>query len=318
MRDRLERQQVWIYLGCIVLGVMVALSLSGTEQLAAYVNPALGFMLFVTFLQVPLSDMRQSLCETRFSAALLVSNFLFIPVLVFALAHLSRDDAMLRLGICLVLLAPCIDYVVTFARMGGADARLLLAATPFLLLAQMVFLPACLAMFLGDAAVDLVRAGPFIDAFIWLIALPLALAAMVQFGAARGSRAAGRITHVLESCPVPATAVVLFLVFAATVPVLGKAATYVILALPAYVAFAICAPLIGWGVGRAFGLAAGANRAVAFSAATRNSLVVLPLALAVPGATPVLPAIVLTQTLVELVAELIYVRVIPKLRVATG
>ena len=63
---------------------------------------------------------------------------------------------------------------------------------------------------------------------------------------------------------------------------------------------------------------AGANRAVAFSAATRNSLVVLPLALAVPGATPVLPAIVLTQTLVELVAELIYVRVIPKLRVATG
>ncbi|XOT98248.1 arsenic resistance protein, partial [Alcaligenes pakistanensis] len=35
------------------------------------------------------------------------------------------------------------------------------------------------------------------------------------------------------------------------------------------------------------------------SSATRNSLVVLPLALAIPGALPLLPAIILTQTLVE-------------------
>ena len=63
-------------------------------------------------------------------------------------------------------------------------------------------------------------------------------------------------------------------------------------------------------------MAAGANGAVAFFPATRSSLVVPPFA--VPGATPVLPAVVLTQTLVELVAELIYVRAIPKLGVATG
>jgi ACR3 family arsenite transporter len=47
---------------------------------------------------------------------------------------------------------------------------------------------------------------------------------------------------------------------------------------------------------------------VAFSAGTRNSLVVLPLALVVPGAIPILPAVIVTQTLVELVAELVYVR----------
>ncbi|MNR45157.1 hypothetical protein D3C85_1639770 [compost metagenome] len=52
---------------------------------------------------------------------------------------------------------------------------------------------------------------------------------------------------------------------------------------------------------------------MAFSAATRNSLVVLPLALAVPGAVPILPAIIVAQTMVELVSELIYIRVIPKL-----
>ncbi len=55
-----------------------------------------------------------------------------------------------------------------------------------------------------------------------------------------------------------------------------------------------------------------ASRAVAFSAGTRNSLVILPLALAVPGAIPVLPAVIISQTLVELVSELIYIRLIPR------
>ena len=53
--------------------------------------------------------------------------------------------------------------------------------------------------------------------------------------------------------------------------------------------------------------------AVAFSAGTRNSLVVLPLALVVPGAIPLVPAIIVTQTLIELLAELVYIRLMPRL-----
>lgn len=41
-----------------------------------------------------------------------------------------------------------------------------------------------------------------------------------------------------------------------------------------------------WAVAKAFHAEAGVARAVAFSAGTRNSLVVLPLALAVPGGVP--------------------------------
>lgn len=73
------------------------------------------------------------------------------------------------------------------------------------------------------------------------------------------------------------------------------------------------ARFLGWFVGRMFRLDAPAGRSVAFSAATRNSLVVLPLAFAVPDAVPALPAIIVTQTLVELMSELVYVRLIPKL-----
>ncbi|MFJ0716087.1 arsenic resistance protein, partial [Bordetella bronchiseptica] len=74
--------------------------------------------------------------------------------------------------------------------------------------------------------------------------------------------------------------------------------------------FAVIAPAAGWLAARRARLAAPQARAVAFSAGTRNSLVVLPLALAVPGGVPLLPALIVAQTLVELCAELLYVRVL--------
>lgn len=52
-----------------------------------------------------------------------------------------------------------------------------------------------------------------------------------------------------------------------------------------------------------------------FSAATRNSLVILPLAFAVPGGVPLVPALVVTQTMIELASELVCVRWIPLLRI---
>ncbi|MFF4776314.1 hypothetical protein ACFY05_25975 [Microtetraspora fusca] len=48
-----------------------------------------------------------------------------------------------------------------------------------------------------------------------------------------------------------------------------------------------------------------------FTGATRNSLVVLPLAPALPDALAIAAAVVVTQTLVGVVGVVIYVRVLP-------
>jgi len=308
-RDTLENKQVAIYFGAVALAALAALALPGTAALEAAVNPALALMLFVTFLQVPLAELGRAFTNTRFLAALLATNFVVIPLLVAGLLPFVPDDPMIRLGVLLVLLAPCIDYVVTFSHLGRADARLLLAATPLLLVAQMLMLPVYLRILLGDGAAGLVQPGPFIDAFTWLIAVPLLLAVAVQCWAGR-RRAGARASTVLGLLPVPATALVLFIVVASVLPQLGQALDAALRVAPVYIAFALLAPIAGWLVARLFKLEAPAGRAVAFSGATRNSLVVLPLALAVPGAVPLLPAIVVTQTLV---AELVYVRAIARL-----
>ena len=312
LRELLENWQVSVYFGTVLLATIIAMCVPRTTVLEAGVNPALAFMLFVTFLQVPLLDLGRAFTKIRFFAALFVTNFIIVPLLVAVLVQFLPPDPIVLLGVLLVLFTPCIDYVVTFSHLGRANAHLILAATPTLLLVQMILLPVYLGMFLGKDATGLVQLSPFVHAFIWLIIVPFILAAVVQFGSTRSGMGKWLFT-ILGFLPVPATALVLFIVIAAVVPQLGAATDAVFKVLPIYIAFATLAPFLGWLVGRLFRLEVASSRAIAFSASTRNSLVVLPLALAVPGAIPVLPAIIITQTLVELLSELIYIRLIPKL-----
>lgn len=312
LRDSLESRQIPIYFATVVAAAAFAIiAAPASTVFEAAVNPALAFMLFVTFLQVPIADLKKCFGNARFLGALLVSNFVFMPLLAALLLAFGPREPLVRLGVLLVLLTPCIDYVVTFSHLGRADARSLLAATPVLLIVQMLLLPVYLGIFLGDDAKGLVQMTPFVYAFLWLIAVPLLLAATAQVWASR--KAAGaKAVAVLGVLPVPATALVLFVVIAAVVPQLGPAFEVALRVAPLYVAFAAIAPMVGWAVARAFRLEPALVRSVAFSAGTRNSLVVLPLALSVPGAIPVLPAVIVTQTLVELLAELIYVRIMPR------
>lgn len=313
LRDVLERWQAPIYLVTVVLAAVMAWQFDGVQVLEVVINPALALMLYVTFLQVPWTALRAVWVQGRFLLALLVTNFVAIPLLVGVLSLMLPSDDLLRFGVLLVLLAPCIDYVVTFAHMGKADARLLLACTPVLLVVQMLLLPFYIEVMLGSQAADWVQLGAFVDAFIWLIVAPLVLAVATQWWAQRSSTGQ-HWSAVLALLPVPATAMVLFVVMAAVVPQLGAAPDAVRRVLPVYVAFAVLAPAVAWCVAQLFKLPAPAARAVAFSGSTRNSLVVLPLALAVPGAMPVLPTVIVAQTLVELVSELVYIQLMPKLR----
>ena len=311
-RESFELHQVSIYFGAVIVAAAAAMLAPALGALESAISPTLAVMLFATFLQVPLADLGKAFREFRFMSALLVANFIAIPVAVALLVRLLPPDPLLRLGVLIVLLTPCIDYVVTFSQLGRADARALLAATPLLLGVQMLLLPVYMGLLLGEAGRGLIQIEPFVHAFVWLIAVPLFLAGVIQAWARRSSTG-GRVGGALGLLPVPATAVVLFVVVCSVVPQLDAARASAIQVVPIYIAFAALAPFVGLAVGRLFRLPAAGLRAVAFSAATRNSLVVLPLGLAVPSAVPVLPAIIVTQTLVELLSELVYVRFMPKI-----
>ncbi|WP_435975385.1 bile acid:sodium symporter [Streptomyces sp. Qhu_M48] len=309
----MEHHQVAIYLAAMAAGGLAGwLAPAAGPGLEQAISPVLGALLFVTFLQVPAAALFRSLRDGRFLAAALAVNFVVVPLVVAAMFALLPADQAVRLGFLLVMLCPCVDYVIVFCGLAGGSGRRLLAATPLLLVAQMLLLPGFLYLFLGAGPADVVEAGPFLDAFLVLIVVPLALAWALQAWAAR--RPAGRrVSAAASATMVPLMAATLLTVVASQVPELGDNLTDVAGVLPFYAAFLVIMAFAGRGVARLFRLDVPAGRAVVFTGATRNSLVVLPLALALPDTLAVAAVVVVTQTLVELLGMVVYVRLVPRL-----
>jgi len=313
-RAQLEQNQIPLYFIAVALAAVLGLLAPGVAgALEALVTPAIAVLMYAMFLQIPFLDLRAGLGNRRFMGALLLANFVLVPLLAWAGTRGLVEHPAVLVGALLVLLTPCIDYVVVFTHLGKGDARLTLAATPVLLLVQLALLPLYLALMLGGADHVEISVAPFVEAFVLLIALPLLLAVATSAGARR-SAVVSKWNDAWAWLPVPAMALVLIAVIGSQIGVVASRLDDLLPVVPVYVGFALLAPLLGWSVARLFRLSTGEARAVTFSAATRNSLVVLPLALALPESVRALAAAaVITQTLVELVSELVYVRVVPAL-----
>ncbi|MFI0471048.1 bile acid:sodium symporter [Saccharopolyspora sp. 5N102] len=309
----MERHQVAVYVGALAAGALVGWAFPGAGPgLGHAINPVLAALLYVTFLQVPAAQLGRSLRGGRFLAAALVVNFVVVPLVVAAMFAFLPDNQAVRLGVLLVLLTPCVDYVIVFSGLAGGSSQRLLAATPLLLLAQMLLLPGFLFLFLGSDLADVVEAGPFVEAFVMLIVIPLTLAWLTQGWAAR--RPVGRrVADALGTTMVPLMAATLLTVVASQVPKLGDGLAEVARVVPFYVVFLVVMAFAGLAVAHVFRLDVPASRAIVFTGATRNSLVVLPLALALPDTLAIAAVVVVTQTLVEVVGMVIYVRAVPRL-----
>ncbi|NUL45231.1 arsenic resistance protein [Cellulosimicrobium funkei] len=309
----LERHQVVLYVAALLVGAGVGLLVPAVAAPAAHaINPVLALLLYSTFLAVPFRRLAGAFRDGRFLAVVLLVNFVVVPLVAFGLSRLVVPSTVLEIGVLFVLLTPCLDYVIVFTRLAGGSADRLLAATPLLMLAQMALLPVYLQLMVGESFLQAVEAGPFIEAFVLLIALPLAAAWLTQLAAARW-RTGRWFRDGALAATVPLMMATLAVVVASQIHGVGAHLGGLLAVVPVFVAFAAVMVVIGLVIGRLARLDAPDRTAVVFSGVTRNSLVVLPLVFALPAAFDLAPLVVVTQTLVELVVMVVLVRALPLL-----
>ncbi|HUF32993.1 MAG TPA: bile acid:sodium symporter [Acidimicrobiales bacterium] len=314
--QHLERHQVWLYLSAITAGLALGLaapSIGDAVEVAVW--PSLGLLLYVTFLQMPLAHVPGVVRDARFVITVLVTNFAVLPVVVWALLPLAPDDPAVRLGVVLVLVMPCTDWFLTFSHLGGGDTRRALAVTPVLLAVQLFLLPVYVRVLVGESFGELTGLRTAVTVFVTLIVVPLVAAWVTQRRAER-HEPTGRLLPRLSALPVVLVATVVFLIAASqasvvtdSVEILGRVGVI-------YLGFLVAALVLGRGIAAVARLEPPATRTLIFSAGTRNSFVVLPLALALPGPWSAAAVVVVFQSLVELLGIVVYLRVVP--RIAPG
>jgi ACR3 family arsenite efflux pump ArsB len=287
-KERLERRQTAVYAVGVAAAVAVSVALPDlSTRLEPAINPVLALLLYVTFLEVPFVRMRRAFRNTRFMAAALGVNFVVVPVVVGVLT-VPISDTLVLVGALMVLLTPCIDYVITFTEVAGGDSEQITATTPALMLAQLALLPLYLWLFVGEGVAEVVEPAPFVEAFVLIIALPLVAAWLTQAASER-SATAERWGDAVGWLPVPMMSLTLFVVIASQIPRVQESVARVAPVVPVYVGFLLVMPPVARTVASLLGMGVGESRALVFTSTTRNSLVVLPLALSLPSGYGVAP-----------------------------
>lgn len=313
-REKLENNQVFLY-------VIVLLIAAGVGLLAPYVGERLdvtisfviAILMYSMFSQIPFTALKESFANRRFVGALLTVNYVAVPIVVWLLTMLLPEHPPLLLGVYLVLLTPCIDYVIVFTALGRGNEKVMLISTPILFITQMLLLPLYLWLFIGKEASRIVEVAPFLEAFLVLIVIPLVIAITLQLFAEK-SQVGDQLIHLSAWLPVPFMALTLFVVVASQIGKLSASFEWIIKVIPIYILFMVIMPILSKFIGKTFKLDSKSGRALVFSGSTRNSLVVLPLALALPeNINTLVAAIIVTQTMVEIIGEIIYIRVVPSL-----
>lgn len=311
MRDRFEQYQGVCYLAVILAGLMVGRYFPGfASGLEAWLWPLLGALLYVTFTQIPLTRLRAQQVSPRFLVAAVLGNFVIIPLIVWGLVQALPENPGLRLGVMLVLLLPCTDWFISFAHLGRGDTALAVAFTPLSLLLQMALLPVYLVVFLGHAELAGLFRRELLLAFGGLILLPLTAAFITGVWVRRAPRRNVLVAR-LGDLPIPLLALVLFVVAAGQVNEVAGSLGLLIWLLPVFVAFLVAAALLSRLMAWGCRLPAVQGRVLAFSFGSRNSFVVLPLALALPARFEVAVMVVVFQSLVELFGMLIFLWLVP-------
>ncbi|MFN3938823.1 MAG: arsenic resistance protein [Gemmobacter sp.] len=308
----LERQQVWIYLAAILAGLGLGLLLPGAAaHLEAALWPLLGILIFVTFTQVPLIHLPEAFRDRRFMGAMLAGNFVIVPLIVAGLLMVLPADPAVRLGVLLVLLVPCTDWYITFTHLSGGDTGRAIAATPVNLIVQMALLPVYLWLFMGSAFLEIFAVGPIVTVFLTLIVAPLVAAWLLErWAEARPGR--DTVMTRLAWFPVPLLATIVFLIAASQVQTVVSSLAVLPQVAGVFVGFLLLALFAGLGLARAFRLPPRSGRALVFSLGTRNSFVVLPLALALSPEWRLAIVVIVFQSLVELLGVLVYLKAVPR------
>ena len=309
--SRIERHQIPIYFVAVLIGAAMGLlyphSASALEDI---IWPVVGTLLYFTFLQVPLLHFRQALADVRFLAAMLTANFVFVPIVVWLLLYLLPNSLPIQLGVALVLLTPCTDWMNTFTLLGTGDVHRTMAATPLLLVTQIILLPFYLWLLLDAEANGVVGTRPFLIAFFGLVAVPLSLAWITEWCGNRNQRIAGWI-KLSAPFPVVLLALTVLVIAASQIQQVLDHVRQLTQVTAVFFLYVACAAVVGSITVRLFSLSPKVGRGVVFSVGTRNSFVVLPLALALPAEWKLAVAVIVIQAFVEMLGMLVFIRLVP-------
>ncbi|RIW32008.1 arsenic resistance protein [Bacillus salacetis] len=175
-----EKLYTLIIFLAVVTGLVIGQSGVISAHADRFVAPLLVAMLYITFLQIPLEEIKKAFKNRKFTFASVIINFAWTPVLAWVLALIFLGDKpSLYIGFIMLMVTPCTDWYLIFTGIAKGNIALSTAILPMNLILQVLLLPVYLLIF-GDTA-GVIEYDFLLNSILLVLIVPLILSALTKF-----------------------------------------------------------------------------------------------------------------------------------------
>lgn len=172
-----------LYTLIIFLAVIIGISIGQFELVRnnaeSLIVPLLVAMLYITFLQIPIEEIRKAFKNIRFTYTSVFINFVWTPIFAWLLALLFLgDNPALYIGFIMLMVTPCTDWYLIFTGLAKGTVALSAAILPLNLILQVVLLPFFLLIFAGTTGV--IELSFLIESILMVLFIPLVLSLLTK------------------------------------------------------------------------------------------------------------------------------------------
>ncbi len=178
--DLIEKYEPILIFGAIILGLLLN-NIDFLRQISpSLITIFLSLMLFALFLDIPLSDIRNSFHNTKFSLTSLTINFIWTPLFGYFLGNIFLNgNTDLFIGFVMLILTPCTDWYLVFTKISKGNLPLSLSILPLNLVLQLILLPLYLIMFFSTT--NTIELADLSKSLITFIVLPFITSLAVKY-----------------------------------------------------------------------------------------------------------------------------------------
>ncbi len=178
--DLMDKLEPVLIFTAIILGLLLN-NISFLQKISpSLITIFLALMLFTLFLDIPISDIKNSFSNVNFTFTSLLINFLWTPLFGYFLGNLFLNGNVdLFIGFVMLILTPCTDWYLVFTKMSKGNVPLSLSILPINLILQLILLPAYLLIFFSNT--NTIGLSDLANSLITFIVLPFVMSLIVKY-----------------------------------------------------------------------------------------------------------------------------------------
>ena len=98
VKEIIEIKQEYIYFIALILGALLGMaSLSIANFLESLISFLIAILMFGMFTQIPFLKLKREILNFKYILALVISNFIFIPILIFLLVNIFNISSIITI-----------------------------------------------------------------------------------------------------------------------------------------------------------------------------------------------------------------------------